>query len=75
MTIDHGDGLVTTLEPVVSEATVGTVVQRGQKVADLAVGGHSAPGAFHFGVRLDGEYINPMILLESVPRAVLLPCC
>ena len=75
VTIDHGDGLVTTLEPVVSELEPGVVVGRGERVGEIGVGGHADPGTVHFGVRLDGEYINPMLLLGGVPRAVLLPCC
>jgi murein DD-endopeptidase MepM/ murein hydrolase activator NlpD len=75
LTIDHGDGLVTTLEPVESELTAGSPVQRGDVVGSLSVGGHSVPGRLHFGVRLRGEYINPLLLLGGVPRAVLLPCC
>jgi murein DD-endopeptidase MepM/ murein hydrolase activator NlpD len=75
LTIDHGDGLVTTLEPVDSELVPGTPLTRGQPVATLSFGGHSPAGELHFGVRLHGEYINPMLLLGDVPRAVLLPCC
>lgn len=75
LTIDHGDGLVTTLEPVESDLAAGSPVQRGDVVGSLAVGGHSAPGRLHFGVRLHGEYVNPLLLLGGVPRAVLLPCC
>jgi murein DD-endopeptidase MepM/ murein hydrolase activator NlpD len=75
VTIDHGDGLVTTLEPVASELLAGTVVRRGEVVGVVSVGGHAPAGAMHFGVRLDGEYINPLLLLGGIPRAVLLPCC
>lgn len=75
VTIDHGDGLVTTLEPVATELAVGDAVARGQEVGALASGGHAAPGSVHFGVRRHGEYINPMLLLDGVPRAILLPCC
>jgi len=75
VTIDHGEGLVTTLEPVESELPEGTAVSRGGAVGTLALGGHAAPGTLHFGVRLDGRYINPMLLLGGVPRAVLVPCC
>jgi murein DD-endopeptidase MepM/ murein hydrolase activator NlpD len=75
LTIDHGDGLVTTFEPVRSPLAAGASVDRGEEVATLAVGGHALPGSLHFGVRLDGEYINPLLLLGGVPRAVLLPCC
>lgn len=75
VTIDHGDGLVTTLEPVTTELAVGDAVSRGSPVGAVATGGHTGPGTVHFGVRLDGEYINPLRLLGGVPRAVLLPCC
>lgn len=74
-TIDHGSGLVTTFEPVTATLTRGTVIAAGDVVAEVDVGGHAAVGSVHFGVREDGEYINPMLLLGEVPRAVLLPCC
>lgn len=75
VTIDHGGGLVTTFEPVVSSHPVGRVVARGDAVGTLGTGGHAPPGTLHFGVRLDGDYINPRLLLGGIPRAVLLPCC
>ncbi len=75
LTIDHGGGLVTTFEPVDSGLAVGAAVSRGDEVARLALGGHAEPSSLHFGVRRDGAYINPMLLLDGVPRAVLLPCC
>lgn len=75
LTIDHGRGLVTTLEPVESELVAGDPVASGDPVATVGLGGHAESGTLHFGVRLDGEYINPMLLLGDLPRAVLLPCC
>lgn len=75
VTIDHGRGLVTTLEPVAGMPAPGTRVAAGDPVGSVSLGGHSAPGTVHFGVREDGEYINPMLLLGHLPRAVLLPCC
>lgn len=75
LTIDHGDGLVTTLEPVTTDLTPGEPVDRGEEVARADAGGHAHAGSVHFGVRLHGEYINPLLLLGGVPRAVLLPCC
>ncbi|UUT35434.1 murein hydrolase activator EnvC family protein [Microbacterium elymi] len=75
LTIDHGDGLVTTLEPIDSDLAAGQAVARGQVVGTVARGGHAAAGTIHFGVRWDGAYINPMLLFGTVPRAVLLPCC
>lgn len=75
ITIDHGNGLVTTLEPVTSSLSTGDRVERGEDVGVVSEGGHTPVGAVHFGVRWNGEYINPIVLLGGVPRAVLLPCC
>jgi len=75
VTIDHGDGLVTTLEPVVSDVEVGDLLARAAPVGRVSAAGHTAAGTVHFGVRLHGEYVNPLRLLGGVPRAVLLPCC
>lgn len=75
LTIDHGGGLVSTLEPVDSDLSPGDPVARGQVVGTVATGGHAAPGSLHLGARLHGEYVNPMLLLGGIPRAVLLPCC
>lgn len=75
ITIDHGDGFVTTLEPVLSDVEPGTAVASGEVIGTLSLGGHAEPGTLHFGVRLADEYVNPLVLLGDVPRAVLLPCC
>jgi murein DD-endopeptidase MepM/ murein hydrolase activator NlpD len=75
LTIDHGSGWVSSFEPVTTSLQVGTVVTRGQEVALLATGGHAAPGTLHLGARHEGDYVNPLLLLGGVPRAVLLPCC
>jgi murein DD-endopeptidase MepM/ murein hydrolase activator NlpD len=75
VTITHADGIVSTLEPVVSTLTPGTTVGRGDPVGLLAEGGHARAGELHLGARQDGEYLNPLRLLGQVPRAVLLPCC
>lgn len=75
LTIEHTGGLVTTLEPVRSTLVAGDVVSAGQALGVLDIGGHTAAGSLHLGVRLDGDYINPLLLFDGVPRAVLLPCC
>ncbi|MGN8025670.1 murein hydrolase activator EnvC family protein [Microbacterium sp. 22242] len=74
LTIDHGNGLVTTLEPVQTSLAPGTVVRRGEVVGASASGGHAPAGTMHVGVRWNGVYINPMLLFGGAPRAVLLPC-
>lgn len=75
ITIDHGGGLVSTLEPVESQLSVGDTVTRGQLIGTLAAGGHAPAGAAHLGARIDGEYVNPLALLGAAERPVLLPCC
>lgn len=75
LTVAHADGLVTTFEPLRSALLPGDAVSAGQEIGYVDAGGHSPPGALHLGVRLDGAYINPMLLFDDVPRALLLPCC
>lgn len=75
LTIDHGDGLVSTFEPVESALVPGAVVRMGEDLGTVAGGGHASPGTVHLGVRINGVYINPMLLFAAAPRAMLLPCC
>lgn len=75
ITIGHAGGYVTTFEPLSSDLSPGVQVLAGDVVGTLAAGGHTDAGALHIGVRLDGEYINPLLMFDDVPRAVLLPCC
>lgn len=75
LTIEHGGGLVSSFEPVTTTLRPGTGVARGEPVGQIAAGGHGSPGVLHLGARVDGEYVNPLLLLGGVPRAVLLPCC
>lgn len=74
LTIDHGSGWVTTLEPVTDAPPAGSAVSRGAVVAVLGSGGHGGR-ALHFGVRRYDRYIDPAGLIGGVPSAVLLPCC
>ncbi|MFS0867299.1 murein hydrolase activator EnvC [Microbacterium sp. 179-B 1A2 NHS] len=75
VTIDHGGGWVTTVEPVEPTAAKGDVVVAGDPIALLGTGGHAPAGILHVGVRHDGEYVNPLSLVREIPRAILLPCC
>lgn len=75
LTIDHGGGLVTTLEPISTDLHAGDVISVGELVGEVGSGGHAAGGELHVGLRLHGEYINPQALFGAVARAVLLPCC
>ncbi|MFJ4252728.1 murein hydrolase activator EnvC family protein [Microbacterium sp. NPDC090003] len=75
LTIDHGSGYVSTFEPLDSSLSPGDTVTAGDVVGVVAQGGHSVVGTLHVGVRLDGVYLNPLLLFGTPPRAILLPCC
>lgn len=75
ITIDHGDGYVSTFEPLGSDLAPGTSVHAGDEIGVVATGGHASAGTLHVGVRLNGVYVNPVPLFGDVPRAILLPCC
>lgn len=73
LSLRHADGLVSSIEPVNAAVDAGDIVSAGDRVGVVAGGGHCDGRCVHFGVRLYGEYINPMALLGSVSRSVLLP--
>lgn len=73
LTIDHGNGVLSSIEPVASELPVGAIVERGAPVGVVDAGGHCDGACVHFGVRVDGDYVSPLRFLGGVPRAVLLP--
>lgn len=75
LTIEHAGELVSSYEPLASDLAPGTAVSVGDVIGTVAVGGHAVAGTLHVGVRVRGEYVNPMLLFGDVPRAVLLPCC
>lgn len=75
LTIDHGGGLVSTLEPVDDPPPAGTAVSQGQVLGPVSAGGHVGDDTLHLGARLNGEYIDPLALLGVLERPVLLPCC
>ena len=77
LSIDHGGGYVSSFEPVESELEVGDSVTEGQTVAELSTyddGSHHCDSpCLHWGVRLFGEYINPLLLIGELEPSVLLP--
>ncbi|UIP58868.1 murein hydrolase activator EnvC family protein [Agromyces marinus] len=73
LSIDHGGGVVSAIEPVESGLAAGTVVRAGEPVGVVSSGGHCESRCVHFGVRVHGEYVSPLNWLGGVPRAVLLP--
>lgn len=74
LSIRHGDGYLSSFEPVESSLQVGDRVSTGDPVATLAVSpSHCATPCLHWGVRLYGEYINPLLLTGDLEPSVLLP--
>jgi murein DD-endopeptidase MepM/ murein hydrolase activator NlpD len=74
LTVDHGGGLRSSVEPVESALAAGDRVRRGQVVGVLRGRDHCAVGeCLHWGVRRDGEYVNPLQFVGSLEPSVLLP--
>jgi murein DD-endopeptidase MepM/ murein hydrolase activator NlpD len=74
VTIDHGEGLVSTLDPVVPSLSAGARVRRGDHVGTVGTG-HcpAASPCLHLGARVDGTYVDPLPLLPRPAWPVLLP--
>ena len=73
LSIQHGEDLVSSFEPVTATVGEGDRVAAGQIVGVVATGSHCTARCVHFGVRRHGQYISPMLFLGGLARAVLLP--
>ena len=78
LTVDLGDGLLASFEPVVAEKSAGDPVAEGEVLGRLAdpasaVPGHCAASCLHWGVRLNREYVNPLKFVTDRRPSVLLP--
>lgn len=72
LSIDHGGGVLSSYEPVVTTLHQGDVVARGDPLGTV-IPGHCNSLCVHFGVRIDGEYVSPLSMLGEIPYAILLP--
>lgn len=78
ITVVRPDGLRASLEPLTDVLPVGATVVAGDVVGSVApdpqaTGGHCLPeSCVHWGVRVAGDYVDPLSLLGAVP-VVLLP--
>ena len=72
LSIRHPGGVISSYEPVESDLVAGDAVSRGDVIGRV-MAGHCATVCLHLGVRVDGEYVSPMLYLGEVPRSVLLP--
>lgn len=74
VTIDHGDGLVSTLDSVTPAVRAGDVVAQGDPVGAVTVGHCPATDpCLHVGARLDDRYVDPTPYLPAARWPVLLP--
>ncbi|HEU5223588.1 MAG TPA: M23 family metallopeptidase [Candidatus Lumbricidophila sp.] len=72
VSIDHGGGVVSSVEAVTPSVERGDRVTAGQLIGTVAMGSH-CDGCVHLGVRIAGEYVSPMRFFGGIPHAVLLP--
>jgi murein DD-endopeptidase MepM/ murein hydrolase activator NlpD len=71
LVIKHGE-LASTLEPVQSDLAVGDAVGQGSAVGTVAAGqAQHCPDCLHWGVRRGEQYLDPTLLVNPRPRAVL----
>jgi murein DD-endopeptidase MepM/ murein hydrolase activator NlpD len=66
VSIDHPNGLRTSYEPVRASVRAGQLVRRGEPVGTLAPGhlGCRAEACLHWGLRHDGRYLDPLLLVR-----------
>jgi murein DD-endopeptidase MepM/ murein hydrolase activator NlpD len=76
VTVEHGDGLRSSYEPVNGLVPVGTAVGKGAPIGTVDPGsaGHCAPETcLHWGVRDGDEYVDPLQFVQDRRPSVLLP--
>lgn len=73
ITIDHGNGLRSSFEPVQSELIAGATVVKGQELGTILSGHCSAQPCIHWGVRRGEEYVNPLAFVMDLRPSILLP--
>jgi len=76
VSVRHADGMLSTYEPVVASVAVGTAVEAGTPIGEVAPGAasHCAPAlCLHLGARRDRSYLDPLLLLGARGPSVLLP--
>ena len=71
--INHGSGLLSSFEPVRSTLEVGAIVSEGDEIGMVGAGAHCDALCLHWGLRLDGEYIDPLLTIIDTRPSILLP--
>ena len=73
ITVDHGNGLRRSFEPVRSSLAKGDAVAKGDVLGTLITGHCGATPCVHWGVRREDEYLNPLEFVMDLRPSVLLP--
>ncbi|MDR6507449.1 M23 family metallopeptidase [Arthrobacter oryzae] len=73
ITIDHGNGLRSSFEPVESVLAAGATLSKGDILGTVQPGHCAAMPCVHWGVRRGAEYINPLSLVKDLRPSILLP--
>ncbi|WP_421733251.1 M23 family metallopeptidase [Cellulomonas sp.] len=75
VTVTDAAGRRSSIEPVVPTVSVGDLVAQGTRLGTVTFGGsHCAPATcLHWGVRVGGDYVDPLTLLPGAGPVVLLP--
>lgn len=73
ITIDHGNGLRSSFEPVESTLAAGTAVAAGQEIGTILPGHCPAAACVHWGVRRGDDYVNPLQFVMDLRPSILLP--
>ncbi len=71
VSIDHGNAVTSSFEPVTPAVVTGAVVKAGQIIGHIGEGTHCE--CLHLGARINGNYVSPLAFLSAIDRAVLLP--
>lgn len=71
--IDHGSGLLSSFEPVRSTLGVGALVSPGDAIGMVGTGAHCDARCLHWGLRLEGEYLDPLLTITDTRPSILLP--
>nr|WP_035772043.1 M23 family metallopeptidase [Arthrobacter sp. Br18] len=73
LSIDHGNGLVSSFEPVTTALRTGDNVAAGDTVGTVEGPAHCPVACVHWGVRFNGDYVNPLAYVSDRRPSVLLP--
>lgn len=73
ITLDHGNNILSTYEPVSSSLSTGEEVSQGQLLGTVAEGGHCKQKCLHIGIRINQNYVSPLLFFDKVPYSSLLP--